>query len=107
MKRLMYVAVLALVPGLAMAQTSATPSGASEARSTASTGTGRGAEIRIERPDLSIFVRCGEGENARSCADTATQLIEKLATMPAAERRDRRGERDMSRGEDRRPRDRD
>lgn len=64
---------------------------------------GRGAEIRIERPDISLFVRCGDGETAKSCSEIATQLVEKLASMPPADRRDRRGgERD-----DRRNRDRD
>lgn len=67
----------------------------------------RGAEIRIERPDMSLFVRCGEGETAKSCSETATQLMEKVAAMPAPERRGGRGggfERDR---DERRHRDRD
>lgn len=64
-------------------------------------GTARGSEIRIERPDMSVFVRCGDGETAKSCADTAQQLMEKVAAMPMPEGRGRRG------GDDRRNRDRD
>ena len=69
----------------------------------------RGAEIRIERPDMSLFVRCGEGETAKSCSETATQLMEKVVAMPAPDRRGGRGggggfERDR---DERRPRDRD
>lgn len=65
---------------------------------------GRGAEIRIERPDMSIFVRCGDGETAKSCADTATQLMEKATAMPASEYRGGRGAPDR---DERRYRDRD
>ena len=78
-----------------------TPGAPPEGRA-ASSLVGRGAEIRIERPDLSLFVRCGDGETAKSCSEIATQLVEKLAAMPPVERRDRRGgERDERRNRDR------
>lgn len=53
----------------------------------------RGASIRIDRPDMSIAVRCAEGEGTRACGEIIAQLIEKLAAMPAADRRGDEGRR--------------
>ncbi len=42
----------------------------------------RGPHIRVERGDTALDVNCGEAETLKSCADTANQLLDKLAGMP-------------------------
>ncbi len=71
----------------------------------------RGAEIRIQRDDISVLVRCAPGETTKACGEIVTQLLEKLPAAPAPtaampERRsdrggERAGERSYSRDSDR------
>ncbi len=77
----------------------------------------QGAFIKISRPDISLSVRCAEGDTTRACGEIVAQMIEKLAAMPAPDRGPERGgyrERDRPRGgprdrdrDEERPRDRD
>lgn len=57
-----------------------------------------GPHIRIDRPDISLAVRCGEGETTKSCGEIVVQLLEKLPAAPSAGGGDRRdGVRDSDR----------
>lgn len=81
MKLIIATALLALAATGAQAQT---PSPSPSETRPAPRSFTRAAEIRIERPDLSLSVRCGDGESTKSCSETVLQLMEKLAATPVA-----------------------
>jgi len=42
----------------------------------------KAAHFRLRRGDVEIDAKCADDETMKACADTASQLIDKLATLP-------------------------
>lgn len=102
MTRLLIAAAMIAAAGAAVAQPAPSPSppGAADAPAVAARPMGqRGASIKIARPDITVAVRCADGDTTRACGEIVAQLIEKLAAMQQPERRamGERGGRDPER----------